>query len=230
MIDPHPTRTHLLQLLRRSGGATLHDLQRRTGLSRSALRQHLTLLERDGLIRERLARGRTGRPPIVYEPAPAAERGPSESYATVLGAVFRAVGEQGEEQIRRVVEATADEIADRHREIAAIPDIEARIAAALAALLEDPQAAEIRRVGRGYEIILHDCPFLTLAGEFNEVCDITRELLIRLVGARVEQREWLVRGDPRCSFVLKPGRTGRSTGAAPASSRPLTVSRRSAYG
>ncbi len=203
MIDRHPTRAHLLRLVRQRGGATLDDLQRETGLSRSALRQHLTFLERDGLIRERLARGRVGRPPIVYEPAPAPQRNPAQSYAGVLRAILRVVGDQGEAQVRRVVEAAADEIARRHPDIAALPDLRARITAALAALMEDPRVAEVRSVGPDYEVVLHDCPFLELAREFNEVCEITRELLFQLTGAEVEQREWLVRGDPRCSFVVK---------------------------
>lgn len=73
MDHSHPSRGLILQLLRSAGGRTLADLQRDTGLSRSALRQHLILLERDGFVQERLLRGRTGRPPIFYQPTSAAE-------------------------------------------------------------------------------------------------------------------------------------------------------------
>lgn len=63
----YPTRAEIVRLLRETGGCTLHDLVRQTGLSPSALRQQLLLLERDGLIRRALVRGRAGRPPIVYQ-------------------------------------------------------------------------------------------------------------------------------------------------------------------
>ncbi len=203
MIDPHPTRTHLFRLLGQRGGATLSDLQRATGLSRSALRQHLTVLERDGLIHERLVRGRTGRPPIVYEPAPAAGRGSAESYLTLLAAIFRAVGREGRGRLGRIAAAVAADIASQHQDVPAIPDTEARIRAALRVLLDDAAAGETRRLGPDYEVILHTCPLAPIAREFTQLCDITRNLLATLVGAEVEQRESIVRGDPRCSFLLK---------------------------
>ncbi len=215
VIDRHPTRSHLLRLIRGRGGATLRDLQQATGLSRSALRQHLTILERDGAVRERLLRGRAGRPPIVYEPSPAAPQQALESYAAILGAVLRTVGGRGARQARRIAEAAAAEIARRHGDILALPSLEARITAALGALLEDARTAEVRSVGGDYEVVLRDCPLLALAGEFPQICGITRELLHRLVGAAVEQRGWMLRGDPCCSFLLKAQRPGRrSRGAA----------------
>jgi len=209
VIDRHPTRALLLHLIHERGGATLRDLQQATGLSRSALRQHLTILERDGAVRERLMRGRVGRPPIVYERALATPQRALESYAAILGAVLRTVGGRGAHQTRRIAEAAADEIARRHRDIAALPSLEARITAALGALLEDARTAEVRPVGGDYEVVLRDCPLLALAGEFPQICQITRELLHRLVGATVEQRGWMLRGDPCCSFLLKAKRPGR---------------------
>ncbi|MDR7426533.1 MAG: winged helix-turn-helix transcriptional regulator [Armatimonadota bacterium] len=215
MIDLQPTRSQLLRIIRERGGVTLRDLQQATGLSRSTLRQHLTILQRDGAVRERLLRGRPGRPPIVYEPSPAAPRRALESYAAILGAVLRVVGGQGTHQVRRIAEAAAVEIARRHAHIATLLSLEDRITAALGALLEDARTAEVRPVGRDYEVVLRDCPLLALAGELPQICGITRELLHRLTGATVEQRRWMLRGDPCCSFLLKAKRAGRRSRAAP---------------
>ncbi len=211
MTGSLPTRAGLLRLIQERGGATLASLQQATGLSRSALRQHMTILERDGLIRERLARGKAGRPPIVYEPAPVPPLPAAKSYVTLLGAVLRAVEEQGEGRLSRVVGAVAAEIAEQHRDISTIPEAPARIRAALELLWEDARTAQLRPGGRQYEIILPDCPLASLASEFNEICDITRELLATLVGAEVQQREWLVRGDARCSFVLRLSASSRDS-------------------
>ncbi|KRT77590.1 MAG: putative transcriptional regulator [Armatimonadetes bacterium CSP1-3] len=210
MIDVQPTRAFLVRLLQQRGGATVTDLQTTTGLSRSALRHHLTLLERDGFVRERLVRSGAGRPPIVYELVPAPERGPTESSLTLLAAIFRAVEEHGADHLEQILESVAADIAARHTYITRIPEVEARIRATLALLLEDAGAAEVNRVGSRFEIILHTCPLIGLARECNEVCEITRRLLGRLVGARVEQREWLVRGDPRCTFALRTPHSRRA--------------------
>lgn len=213
-IDRRSTRTDLIRLLRQRGGATLNDLQRATGLSRSALRQHLTVLERDGLIQEQLVRGKTGRPPIVYQLAPAG-RGSPQGYATLLAAVLRAAGDQGQEQLNRIVDAVATQIAAQHQDIARIPEAEGRIRATLAVLLEDAGAGEVRGIGSDYQVILHVCPLAPMATEFNEICDITRRLLCWLVGAEVEQRESIVRGDSRCSFLLKIPHAGLAVASRP---------------
>lgn len=213
-IDRRSTRTDLIRLLRQHGGATLNDLQRATGLSRSALRQHLTVLERDGLIQEQLVRGKTGRPPIVYQLAPAG-RGSPQGYATLLAAVLRAAGDQGQEQLDRIVEAAVAQIAAQHQDIARIPGDEARIRAALAVLLGDAEAGDVRRVGPDYEVILRTCPLDPAAMEFHELCDISRRLLAALVGAEVEQRESIVRGDPWCSFLLKIPHAGLAVASRP---------------
>ena len=71
-VGAYPTGAEILRFLDHTGGCTLEQLVRRTGLSRSALRQQLVLLERDGLVHRALIRGRTGRPPIFYQPGSAA--------------------------------------------------------------------------------------------------------------------------------------------------------------
>jgi len=146
----------------------------------------------------------------VYELVPAPERGPTESSLTLLAAIFRAVEEHGADHLEQILESVAADIAARHTYITRIPEVEARIRATLALLLEDVGAAEVNRVGSRFEIILHTCPLIGLARECNEVCEITRRLLGRLVGARVEQREWLVRGDPRCTFALRTPHSRRA--------------------
>src|SRR5690606_41572865 len=53
----------MLQLLRhRDGGLTLDELAQRVGVPRNAIRQHITALERDGLVRP-VGLRRTGRRP-----------------------------------------------------------------------------------------------------------------------------------------------------------------------
>lgn len=189
--------------MRTSGGCTLYDLARQTSLSPSALRQQLTLLERDRLIQKGQVRGRTGRPPILYQLMPTAEPVAHQSFMTLLSTVLRAVEEQGPEQLRRTVEAVASRLAAEHGEIRQIPDVEARIKAALAILFDASELGKVKRVGPAYEVALHGCRLAPVAREFGELCEITRRLLGSLVGAEVEQRESILWGDPRCSFVLK---------------------------
>lgn len=173
-----------------------------TGLSPSTLRQHLALLERDGFVHRGVARGRAGRPPIVYATTPRAQPPATETYVTLLSSLLRAVTAQGPDQMKRTVDAVAARLAAEHQDVARIPDAAARIRAALGVLFDSSEPGEVRRTDDGYEVSLYACRLAAIARDFREICDITRGLLASLVGADVVQRESILWGDPRCSFVL----------------------------
>src|SRR5688572_5690783 len=60
------TRQSILEHLNRYGRATVKELGQVSGLTSTGIRQHLTTLERDGLVQTQEERGRVGRPTLVY--------------------------------------------------------------------------------------------------------------------------------------------------------------------
>ena len=60
------TRQQILDYLRRNGRATVKDLDVHLGLTSTGVRQHLTVLEREGFVEAHEERGRVGRPALVY--------------------------------------------------------------------------------------------------------------------------------------------------------------------
>ena len=60
------TRQEILDHLQKHGRATVKELGQLLGLTSTGIRQHLTVLERDGLVLAREERGRVGRPTLVY--------------------------------------------------------------------------------------------------------------------------------------------------------------------
>ena len=65
-LQMQSTRQQMLEYLQRSGRATVKELGQLLGLTATGIRQHLTVLERDGLVDAREERGRVGRPTLVY--------------------------------------------------------------------------------------------------------------------------------------------------------------------
>jgi predicted ArsR family transcriptional regulator len=63
----HSTKSEILARLKRFDGATVDDLAGSLGLAPMTIRQHLTALERDDLIRAKAVRRTTGRPHYRYE-------------------------------------------------------------------------------------------------------------------------------------------------------------------
>mgnify|MGYP005859072091 CR=1 FL=1 len=219
-VEEHPTRTRLVQVLRR-GGRTLADLQRETGLSRAAVRHHLLLLERDGLVVEAPARALRGRPPLIYQYRPSApNEGRSPSLGlSVLAAMLAAARRHFPRRVGALLTAAAGYVAGGRREIGEIPDLEARLRASLAVLF-DPATTEVRRAGDGFVIAVHRCPLLPAALQSPELCHLCPTVLRRLAGVRLDRQECIARGDSRCTYLataLRPlaaargGRGGTQT-------------------
>lgn len=191
-----------MQILRRSRGSTLADLRREIGLSPSGIRQQMTLLERDGLVRKALVHGGPGRPPIVYQPRSTATPASGETFAALLSAVFASMEELAPDRFGQMLEDAANRLAAGHSDIARLPGEEARIRAALAILFDVTAEADVSGSGPEYQVALHSCSLVPVAREFPSLCAITRRLLGTLVGADVTQLESIVQGDPRCRFRL----------------------------
>jgi predicted ArsR family transcriptional regulator len=62
----HSTKTEILALLKRSDGASVDELSSALGLASMTVRQHLTALERDALVRADEVRRPMGRPHFRY--------------------------------------------------------------------------------------------------------------------------------------------------------------------
>ena len=220
-----PTRQRLIRLIRESGGSTLADLRRRTGLSRSTLRQHLGRMARDGVVQSYLVKRPSGRPPLMYRLTPQAELASPETYLTFLRAVFDALRSQGQERVDALFREIAERVAAQHPEIRALPDMSARLDAVRRLFFSDAEATQVERTDGGYQFSLYTCPLAPVAMEFRDLCCVTREVIRGLVGEEVEQSEWIIRGDPRCTFEVRGGGNGNGGGNGKTRAAVATVER-----
>lgn len=202
-VNDLSTRDRLVRLLSETGGCTIADLQRLTGLSRSTLRQHLARLLRQGVIGGHLVRRAAGRPPRVYRLAasPTAEPVPYPALLRSLHQEAQVVGRQHAEA--RLGEVAA-RLAAAHPEIRQIPDLGARLEAACRVFFRgaDPQA--VHPADGGWQVSITTCPLAPLALQFADLCRLARLALSALTGLEVEQSEWITRGDPCCTFQVRP--------------------------
>lgn len=204
MAEPHPTRKRILRLIREQGRMTLSDLRKRTGLSRSTLRQHLAVLTRDGLITSQFIRRPTGRPPLVYRLTPRSELAPARTYAAFLRTMVAGMRAGGADQLDAVFERIARQLAADHSEIRRLPDPASRLEAARRLFFPEAESTDVERTADGVQFSLYTCPLAEVAMEYRDLCCAARGVLSALIGAEVGQTEWIVRGDPRCTFEVRP--------------------------
>lgn len=197
------TRGQMVSLLRRSA-RTVDDLASAMGLTNNAIRNHLSTLERDGIIRQEGVRRSpgAGKPAVVYELHPDAEPFFSNAYAPVLRTlvdvlVTQLPPQQADELLRSVGHRLAAGAGGK-----ASGDLSARVTAA---------AAILTSLGGDVEVIEKDgelrirgcaCPLAATVADHPEVCHAVETLVSDVVGAPVVSTcDHGAR--PRCCFEIQ---------------------------
>ena len=184
----------------RRGPATLDDLVNELGLTRTAVRLQLAVLERDGsVVRRGMRRGRT-KPAHVYELTTQAEQRLSRAYIPVLTQLLHVLA-------ARLSSAEFDAVMrDVGRELLAGQPrprgpLKARAQAASDLLNELGGLTDVSEEGPDLMIRSHGCPLAAAAIHHPETCNAVESLVTEFVGATVRQR--CDRTDrPRCRFLI----------------------------
>jgi predicted ArsR family transcriptional regulator len=203
MITGRPTRMEILELLRRRGRCSAETIAKDLDLTPNAIRQHLTNLERDGLVVSQPERSGRGRPALLFALTERADAVFPKRYGQLATMVLQEVQEMGgpealDEVFARVAARHADAI-QRDLEDLGFEDRLNRVVSWIGragTLVERSTTAE------GIRVTIHNCPFRNTAMKFPQVCTITPHLLIKLLGAPVSQGHSIHRRDPYCSFVV----------------------------
>jgi predicted ArsR family transcriptional regulator len=193
------SRGQVLMTLRR-GPRTVDELARALGLTRNAIRSHLSTLERDGLVQRIGNRPGVGRPASLYELTTAAEESFSQAYTPVLRQLLDVLREQlppgGLDDLLREV---GRRMAEEHG--LAAGDLMERLARALAMLDQLGGVATVEMHGGAVLIHSYSCPLVATVPAHPELCRMTEVLLGQVIGTPVRER--CARSDPpRCCFEV----------------------------
>jgi predicted ArsR family transcriptional regulator len=192
----------MVSLLRR-GARTVDDLASALGLTNNAIRNHLSTLERDGIIRAEGVRRSpgAGKPAIVYELHPDAEPMFSNAYVPVLRTlvdvlVAQLPPSQADAMLRSVGRQLAADSGGQ-----ASGDLAHRVTAAAAILTSLGGDVEIIETDGELRIRGCACPLAATVADHPEVCHAVEALVADVVGAPV-----LSTCDhgarPRCCFEI----------------------------
>lgn len=200
MLTEHRTRQRLLLLIRESHGVTLGQLSRLTGVSRTVVSRHVAALKRAGLVNSEVVRRSVGRPSYVYRLTPAVRYG---RYSGLLHMMHARLRRQSRADVEDSYNEIAHQIAVLHPEIRLLPNALQRLEAARRVVFGDMDSTPALAVDGRCEFSHHTCPLAPVALEFGDPCRLARAVLSALVGGDVAQSEWIIRGDPRCTFELQ---------------------------
>jgi predicted ArsR family transcriptional regulator len=205
------TRQDILDYLRRHARATVRELGEHLGLTSTGIRQHLTVLERDGLVETHEERGHVGRPALVYRLSPAGDALYPKNYDALANALIeesrRLLGTEALQHLMKNVAARFAEpymarlegksTAERVREVSKI-------------IQERGCLAECDDEADDFLIRQQTCPFPKVAQRNSAVCAMEVEFVRRLVGSDARLTSSLLRGDASCTYRVRPTETPSS--------------------
>jgi len=208
----HSTKDNILTYLKRSGGGTVDAVASEFGLARMTVRQHLSGLERDGLIASREERRRTGRPHLFFSLTAGGEERFPKRYDRLADLALQEValleadeitGLTPEDKKRLLLRKMADRVFLEHEPRVRGKGLKERVAVIADILRREGGFAEWKAEGQRYEIVDYNCVYRKVADTHRDVCDWHLSLLGRLLGKDVACDQFISEGADSCRFVVK---------------------------
>ncbi len=185
-------------LLRQPAGMSIDDLAQVLSITRTAVRQHLAALERDGLVERGDTRPTGRRPEQLHRLSEQGRELFARQYPLLANLLIGEVaGLLGQDALRALMRELGRKLAaDLEHEVVGEPRIVEHMNAA-------GYEAEVffRSTGEA-QIVAHNCVFHDLAKAHPLVCELDLALIGALGGAEVSHEECMLRGGQVCRFAL----------------------------
>jgi predicted ArsR family transcriptional regulator len=194
----------VLEMLRRKGRCSAEAIAQDLGLTTNAVRQHLTNLERDGLVVSQPERSGRGRPSLLFALTERADAVFPKRYGQLATMVLQEVQDMvGPDALDEVfARVAARHAAAIEKDLEGV-DFDERLRRVVSWIGRAGTLIEQTETDEGVKVTIHNCPFRNTALKFPQVCTITPQLITRLTGAAISQSDSIHRRDPFCSFVVQ---------------------------
>lgn len=199
------TRRQILELIKRRGEMSAGQLAEVIGITSMGVRQHLSSLERDGLISTQVVRQKRGRPSYRFRLTEEADRlFPARYGQMAVDLLDQIVEIDGPEKVNRLFEQRMKTL---HREYAdqmeGMP-LADKVEALAAVRDREGYMAEAETDGdEGQVLVEHHCPIYEIARRFPQACHYEQELFSQTLDADVVRDEHKIAGDARCRYIVK---------------------------
>jgi predicted ArsR family transcriptional regulator len=199
-----PTRREILDYLRRNGKGSVRELGELLGLTSTGIRQHLTILERDGLIEGHEERGRVGRPALVYSLTALGDALYPKKYAALASLLLEEIrSTSGDDGIRDILNRVAARKAEAYLNRLSDLDLRARVAEVAAIIEEEGCLISTSFEDGAFVIQRLTCPYPDVARAHKDLCYLDSQFISRLLEAPAKLESRVICGDPACVYRIE---------------------------
>jgi predicted ArsR family transcriptional regulator len=210
------TRRAITKLLKTDGPIDSAQLAERLGLTPMAVRQHLYVLQREGLVTAEERPVPIGRPAKFWRLTRDADHLFPEAYAELSVALIDSVKDAfGDEGLERVLTSRcARQRMDYGKRIPPRASLARKLQELAKVRSEEGYMAEVRSEGAGsYLLVENHCPICAAANACQGFCSTELDLFRSVLGpgVTVERAEHIIKGDQRCVYRVRPQKSTKDT-------------------
>jgi len=198
------TRQNILHLLRRNGQMTAIELSQSLEIGAVGVRQHLALLERDGLVQVSDLRRSVGRPSHLYTLTPEAERYFPKNYDRLaLDILYHVADQYGHDAVKNVLTARRKNLTQNLAPRMVGKNRGEQVLELTSILGEMGYMCECERRDDGWFVLVeHNCPIDCIARYHPQFCSHEIELYQDLLGVPITRDATIVNGDGYCRYFI----------------------------
>lgn len=197
------SKNQILTSLKYSGGLTVDELATMLEITPMGVRQHLTLMEKDELVRKEKNKKPIGRPNYIYSLTDKAEDFFPKSYDNfVTGILEDIVDADGEGKIKTLFENRINRMYNSLKYRFGQKQLIDRVKMLSTHLNDNGHFAVVDKSGDQITLTKYNCPILQVSREFPYLCQCEQILYRDLLIARVDIDQSQASGDRSCRFVI----------------------------
>lgn len=199
------TRDKIMQMLKTNGELSAKAITDKLGITGMAVRRHLSVLEKQGMIEYTTVRQAMGRPTAVYRLTEKAEDFFPKKYHTVaLELLSELEGDSGIELVNHLFDLRQQTLLHRHQQLLEGKDLEGKVAALAEIQTHNGYMATWEKETEdSFRLTEYNCPIYQIASNYKHACTCELRLFESLLDAKVERTECLSSNGQKCVYRIR---------------------------
>lgn len=208
-----PAEQRVLAYLKRVGRCEVKAIACSLQVTAMAVRHHLVVLEKAGLVKATLERRGVGRPHYVYSLSANADAFFPKEYGKLASNLLCAIAElDGESKLAPIFEHMKEAAVARYSLRMARKSLRARVAEMAKIMTEAGYMAEWKQLDqRTFQITEHNCAIACVAQQCQHACVCELAMFRELLQAVVSRQEHIVAGDLCCRYTVQSQQARKPT-------------------
>ncbi len=199
------TRKKILLALKKKGNMTVDSLSKEVNITPMGVRQHLLLMERNGLVEYITEKHGVGRPGFLYRlTGPADDLFPKTYQEFALGILYDLEQMDGKDKVAELFIRRKERMkAGLAVALSGVDNLSDKLRILAESMKSEGGIVEIEESKDSITLKQFNCPISKVALRFSEACDQDLQFITELTGSNVVRQQCIRDGDQSCRFVIK---------------------------